>query len=233
MRAAVEMVLEGRSGVAHTRSACARLDLAFFSFFGGDASDSAASALVADVALPRVCIAEDAWLVRIRAAHASAEPEPRTSFSAGRLDEAHLRELCSPPAGVELLPLDEQLLARARSDVSPDLLIEPIFPDAAALLAAGGFGFVARAGERVLAAASTPIVSSRHVEIQINTALDQRRRGLARAVAAATLLEARKRSLLPGWDTGNPASAALALRLGYAPESQYTSLFITSEGDGP
>jgi hypothetical protein len=226
MQAAVEMVLEGRSGVAHRRSACVRLDLAFFSFFAGDASHSDARGLIADLALPRVCIAEDPWLARLREAHASFEPEQRTSFSAERLDTAHLHDLCSPPEGVEVEPLDAELLARARTDVSADLLIDSIFPDGASLLAAGGLGFAARTGARVLAAASTPVVSSRRVEIQINTAPDQRRRGLARAVAAATLLEARKRSLVPGWDTANPASAALAITLGYIPERHYTCLFL-------
>ena len=226
MRAAIDAVLEGRCGDAVIDGPCARLDLGFFAILAGDAAVAAAAPLVGAAPPPRVFIAADEWHDLIRRALPDAEPhvERRTRFSADGLEDTKLAALRGVPRRCRLEPLDADLLARALRDVSPDLLLGAVFGSPEAFAAGGGFGFAAVEQGRVLAAATSAIVAERRIEIQINTAEGRRRRGLATAVGAAIALEARRRGLDPGWDTGSAASHALARKLGYRPEEQHVAL---------
>lgn len=53
------------------------------------------------------------------------------------------------------------------------------------------------------------------------------RRGLATACAARLLLACLERGLYPSWDAANPASAALAEKLGYRPAGAYVTYAVT------
>lgn len=53
------------------------------------------------------------------------------------------------------------------------------------------------------------------IEIEIDTKEEHRRKGLASACGARLILECLERGLYPSWDAHNPASAALAEKLGY------------------
>ena len=59
------------------------------------------------------------------------------------------------------------------------------------------------------------------VEIEIDTHPAHRRRGLARACAAALMLDCLARGLYPSWDAANPVSAHLAQTLGYIAAGAY------------
>lgn len=61
------------------------------------------------------------------------------------------------------------------------------------------------------------------IEIEIDTREDYRRRGLAYVCGAALILECRKRNLYPSWDAQNTWSAALAQKLGYHFDHEYTA----------
>lgn len=61
------------------------------------------------------------------------------------------------------------------------------------------------------------------IEIEIDTHPDWRRRGLATLCAARLILDCLDRGLYPSWDAQNPASAALAAKLGYRPAAPYTA----------
>lgn len=64
------------------------------------------------------------------------------------------------------------------------------------------------------------------IEIEIDTREDHRRKGLAYCCGAKLILEALKRELYPSWDAHNKESVALAEKLGYHFDHEYTSYEI-------
>ncbi|MDH3686530.1 MAG: GNAT family N-acetyltransferase [Myxococcales bacterium] len=229
-RAAIDAVLEERCGSIVAGRGCARLDLCPFSILAGDATAPDARSLVADITIPRIFVDGSEWHASIRERHTACALDlvRRTRFSADELDEEHLRALRRVPGEMRILPLDAASLHEAVTQLSSDLLIEAVSRDAEAFVSAGGFGFAVVQGEHFLAAATSAIVSDRHIEIQINTAAEHRRQGLATAVGAAIVLESRIRGLEPGWDTASPASAALARKLGFRAAREYEWLCVDS-----
>lgn len=65
------------------------------------------------------------------------------------------------------------------------------------------------------------------IEIEIDTKEEYRRKGLARICGAKLILECLKRGLYPSWDAQNLKSAALAEKLGYHFECEYTAYEVT------
>lgn len=70
------------------------------------------------------------------------------------------------------------------------------------------------------------------IEIEIDTRKDHRRRGLAGICGAKLILECLERGLYPSWDAQNKWSAALAEKLGYHLECEYTAYEVTGERQG-
>lgn len=64
------------------------------------------------------------------------------------------------------------------------------------------------------------------IEIEIDTKEEYRRRGLAYICAARLILECLDRNLYPSWDAQNKWSVALAQKLGYHYERDYTAYEI-------
>ena len=84
-----------------------------------------------------------------------------------------------------------------------------------------GLGVAALRGEELAAGASSYVTYNGGIEIQTDTREDMRRRGLAAACCARLILNCLQRGLTPSWDAANPASLALAEKLGYALENTY------------
>jgi predicted GNAT family acetyltransferase len=84
-----------------------------------------------------------------------------------------------------------------------------------------GVGFCALSGEQMVCAATSAFICDGAIEIQINTNRGYRRMGLATAVGATLLVHCLEHGIDPHWDTGDPASARVAEKLGYLPESAY------------
>ena len=82
-----------------------------------------------------------------------------------------------------------------------------------------------RDGE-VLSGASSYSVYDGGIEIEIDTREDCRRRGLAAACAARLILACLDRGWYPNWDAANPASAALAEKLGYRVARAYAAYAV-------
>lgn len=64
------------------------------------------------------------------------------------------------------------------------------------------------------------------IEIEIDTKAEHRRRGLATACGAKLILECLARGWYPSWDAQNPWSLALAEKLGYHFDREYTAYEI-------
>ena len=89
-----------------------------------------------------------------------------------------------------------------------------------------GLGFAVVKDKELAAGASSYSSYRGGIEIQIDTQMEHRRKGLARACGAALILECLKRGLYPSWDAQNPESIALAEQFGYHPDHPYTAYEI-------
>lgn len=66
------------------------------------------------------------------------------------------------------------------------------------------------------------------IEIEIDTKLEYRRKGLATACAAKLILECLGKNLYPSWDAHDLVSVALAEKLGYHLDKSYVTYVVTT-----
>lgn len=90
-----------------------------------------------------------------------------------------------------------------------------------------GLGVVALKDGQPVAGASSYSSYRGGIEIEIDTKEEYRRQGLASACGAKLILECKKRGLYPSWDTQNLWSVALAKKLGYRFDYEYTAYEIS------
>jgi GNAT superfamily N-acetyltransferase len=123
------------------------------------------------------------------------------------------------PPEFSLHPMDGELYGKAMAqEWSRDFCSQ--FEDAADYLSRG-LGVAALRGEELAAGASSYVTYNGGIEIQTDTREDMRRRGLAAACCARLILDCLQKGLTPSWDAANPASLALAEKLGYALKNAY------------
>ncbi len=93
-----------------------------------------------------------------------------------------------------------------------------------------GLGVVALHNGELVSGASSYTVYRDGIEIEIDTREDYRRKGLALICGAKLILECIKRNLYPSWDAHNKESVALAEKLGYNFDKEYTAYIIYDYG---
>ena len=86
-----------------------------------------------------------------------------------------------------------------------------------------GVGVVATDNGTVVSRASSYTVYKEGIEIEVDTRSDHRRKGLALACGAKLIIECLERGLYPSWDAQNMGSVALAEKLGYHFDKEYTA----------
>ena len=89
-----------------------------------------------------------------------------------------------------------------------------------------GLGVVVLKDGEVVSGASSYSGYRGGIEIQIDTREDYQRQGLACACGAKLILECQRRGLYPSWDAQNPASVALAEKLGYRLDHEYMAFEV-------
>lgn len=89
-----------------------------------------------------------------------------------------------------------------------------------------GLGVVAVKDGEAVSGASSYSTYKGGIEIEISTREDFRRLGLATACGAKLILECLNRGLYPSWDAQNRQSVALAEKLGYHFDHEYTAYEI-------
>ncbi len=94
-----------------------------------------------------------------------------------------------------------------------------------------GLGVAVLHRGEVVAGASSYTVYREGIEIEIDTREDFRRKGLATVCGARLILECQKRGLYPSWDAHNKWSVALAEKLGYHFDKEYTAYEVTDFGN--
>ncbi|MCM1172973.1 MAG: GNAT family N-acetyltransferase [Clostridium sp.] len=90
-----------------------------------------------------------------------------------------------------------------------------------------GLGVVAMKNGVPVSGASSYSSYKDGIEIQIDTKKEYRRQGLATACGARLMLECLERGLYPSWDAQNRWSVALAEKLGYHFDYEYTAYEVT------
>ena len=93
-----------------------------------------------------------------------------------------------------------------------------------------GVGFGVWHGDTCVAGCSSYTLANKKLEVEIDTAPEHRRKGLARAVAATLILHCLDNGIEPCWDAHNPESAALATQLGFIDPLEYTVHIIGGTG---
>ena len=89
-----------------------------------------------------------------------------------------------------------------------------------------GRGTVIMKNGRIVSACSSYTAYIGGIEIEIITAEEERRKGLALAVSAALILTCLDDGLYPTWDAANLASVRLAEKLGYEFKNEYYSYLV-------
>jgi RimJ/RimL family protein N-acetyltransferase len=225
-----DAVLEGSMGEARVDDEAtphvAVLELPKLKLFipGGDASHPAGRAYMEN--LPRIALlifASEGWKALLEESHAGRFiGMQRYAFTSETLDHEHLRRLASRiPPGYQLKQMDVSLakqLAAEKSEFAAEHMLNFDSPED---FIARGFGFCVLEGNEIVSAATTFVICTKGIEIQVSTREKQRRKGLATAVAAQLLIHSLENRLDPNWDADNERSARLATKLGYTPQGTY------------
>ena len=92
-----------------------------------------------------------------------------------------------------------------------------------------GRGIVIMKEGRIVAGASSFTRYKEGIEIEVDTAPEERRKGLATICAAALILKCLEEGLYPSWDAANLDSIHLSEKLGYVFDHEYAAYEVSSE----
>ena len=92
-----------------------------------------------------------------------------------------------------------------------------------------GRGVVVIKSGRIVAGASSFARYNEGIEIEVDTAAEERRKGLATAASAALILRCLDEGLYPSWDAQNMNSVHLAEKLGYEYDHEYTVYEVSGD----
>jgi len=225
----IDTVLEGRLGTARVDNIhepqVAMLKHADVVVLGGNWQAPSAAGFVQDIPYDKGLLRmPDPWMASIQNALGDELiPIERTPFSSKALDIDHCQYLIRGlPQGFDLRRMDLDLAERIWNN--PALISEDhvrMFPSPQAFIEQG-VGFCVLQGERIVCGASSYAVCSQGIEVQVNTDVDYRGKGLATVASAALVDYCLERGIDPHWDAGNPISFGLAQKLGYIPLEPYT-----------
>lgn len=161
-----------------------------------------------------------AWQHLLTATYPNAlEVYHREAFQTDKFDVDKLRQFCQAlPNGFELRQVRLEEVAQFAADLDP-CLVDNFRSHEEFITQGVGLGILYQG--RFVSGASSAGVGGGKLEIEIQTHPQFRRRGLARAVAAALILYCLDRGLEPCWDAANEPSSALARQLGFRSTGEY------------
>lgn len=140
-------------------------------------------------------------------------------------DVVKLKQACSQlPNGYEMHLLGEAEYSLCQKNSWANDLVSQ-FGDYAAYRKLG-LGVVVLKDKELVAGASSYSRYNEGIEIEIDTRIDHRRKGLAYACGAKLILECLEKGLYPSWDAQNIWSVSLAEKLGYHFSHEYTAYEI-------
>jgi RimJ/RimL family protein N-acetyltransferase len=167
-----------------------------------------------------------AWRQRVAATYPNAlTVYRREAFQAEQFDTDRLRRFIHAlPGGFELRQVRPEEVAQFATDLDRALIYNFRSPEE---FITRGVGMGILHQGRFVSGASYAAVGGRKFEIEIQTQPQFRRRGLARAVAAALILYGLEHRMEACWDAANEPSSALARQLGFYPTGKYDAYRLT------
>jgi hypothetical protein len=220
----VAAVIEGGMGrvfadsQADPRVALAALD---FHLLAGDPRHANAPLLLNQLQPGNVIIAPTpAWRQLVAATYTGAlAVYRREAFQAEQFDLDRLRGFRQAlPGGFELRQVRPEEVTQFAADLDRALIYNFRSPED---FITRGVGMGILYQGRFVSGASSATVGGGKFEIEIQTRREFRRRGLARAVAAALILYGLEHGMEACWDAANEPSSALAGQLGFYSTGKY------------
>lgn len=213
----------------HPRSAAAVIG--DFTFFAGSPCEELAAYAAPGRDFMIMVPQDESWSALIEAVWGEkAKRVERYAIrkEANVFDREKLGQIASPK-GYELRMIDEELYRQCKvNEWSRDLVSQ--FSDYETFQELA-LGITALKNGKIVAGASTYTRYRDGIEIQIDTEISHRRRGLALACGAKLILECFDRELYPSWDAQNLGSVALAEKLGYHFSHAYPAYEVTGYGE--
>ena len=194
--------------------------------------------LVADPVSPRSAMAavgcfvimtpqNKAWEACIEACFPKAKKVSRYAIKKEtQFDKARLRNMVKQlPDGYELKEIDGRIYDLCLQDpLTRDFVAS--FESKEKYLELGR-GMVIMKSGRIASGASSFSRYNEGIEIEVDTAADERRKGLATIACAALILRCLDEGLYPSWDAQNMNSVHLAEKLGYEFDHEYTAYEVS------
>ena len=143
-----------------------------------------------------------------------------------RFDQKLLKSMVAElPDGYELKEIDERIYDMcAAAPMTRDFVSS--FESKEEYLDKGRGMVILKSG-RIVAGASSYTRYKEGIEIEVDTAEEERRKGLATIACAALILRCLDEGLYPSWDAQNMNSVRLARKLGYEFDHEYTAYEVS------
>ena len=171
----------------------------------------------------------EAWGACIEECFPKAEKETRYAIKKGtKFDKDRLNSFVDKlPEGYELKAIDGELYDQCLADPMTTDFVS-CFGSKEKFLGLGRGMVILKEG-RIVAGASSYTRYQEGIELEVDTAEDERRNGLATAVCAALILRSLDEGLYPSWDAQNMMSVRLAEKLGYEFDCEYTVYEVSDD----
>lgn len=200
-----------------------------FVFFAGDCESDIAKELLKN--LPKsslVVVHTEQWKELVEQVHKeNCNKFSRYSFfkDITKLDYEYVKSFISTLSDeYELRKVDEEILEmKSFYDLSEDFISQ--FESKEDFLKRG-CGYCILHDGQVICGATSYSIYDNGIEIEIDTHVDYRRRGLATVVASAIIIDCLDRGIYPSWDAANLTSVALAKKLGYVMDRPYDTYYV-------
>ena len=171
----------------------------------------------------------EAWASLIEECWPSAKKETRFSIRKDtQFDIPVLKKMAETiPEGYELQRIDAEIYDRC--------LLNPLTCDFVSCFTSKeqylelGRGMVLLKDGRIVSGASSYTRYKEGIEIEVDTVSEERRKGLAKVVSAALILQCLEEGLYPSWDAQNMISVHLAEKLGYELDHEYMVYEVASD----
>ena len=171
---------------------------------------------------------DEAWAALIESCFPDAKRVTRYAIRKDtRFDRDALRRMAAQvPEGYELREIDAEMYEKCLEDpVTRDFVSS--FGSREKYLELGR-GMVITKDGRIVSGASSYTRYKEGIEIEVDTAGDERRKHLATAVCAALILRCLEEGLYPSWDAQNMNSVRLSQKFGYELDGEYTAYEVDS-----
>lgn len=224
----VESCLQGYCGRAFSSGRSAAVTGGDFIYLGGEADGELLKEVLLKCPAPKYLVPMNAEWEECIAHICGATAKKGVRFATEQnadFDLKKLGELAAPPEGFEIKRVDGEVYAQFESEGwSRDFTANFANYGEFERL---GLGYAAIYDGRAVAGACSYSVCDGAIEVQIVTMPSFRRRGLARACAAALITECITKGIYPNWDAEHRASLHIAQSLGYKFLREYTAFTLT------